>query len=142
MPYEIKFDMPPAGVCVKAVRGPGTVTVQVKGFFSEEDGDELITQLEGFPAEVLNKIPANPPIQPNQVQHLLAIIRRDATATIYLNELDMRGMVQPKRDFKAGDAVFQDDIADVRRLEFEGVTFPKDAGVVWIFAVGWRRGLF
>jgi len=61
---------------------------------------------------------------------------------VYVNELDVRGLVQPKRDFKAGDAVFSDDIADVRRLEFDGVTIPKDAGVLFVFAVGWRRGLF
>lgn len=142
MPYEIKFENTPAGVAVEAVRGPGMVKVQVLGFYSEEDGEKLIQQLEGFPSEILGLIPATPPIQPRDVRCLLAIIRRDATATVYINDLEVRGWVQPKRDFKAGDPVFSDDIADVRRLEFDGVTIPKDAGVLFVFAVGWRRGLF
>lgn len=142
MPYEIKFDMRPAGVCVESIRGPGTVKVQVMGFYSEEDGDELIQQLESFPSQILGMIPARPHIKPNQVQHMLVIIRRDATATVYINELNIRGMVQSKRDIKAGHAVSLDDIADFKRLEFDGVIVPKDAAIIWLFAVGWRRGLF
>jgi len=140
--YEIKFDNTPAGVCVEAVRNGGTAKVCAIEFVSEEDGDILIERLEGFGSDILAKLPANPPIQPKQVQHLLAIIRRDGTATVYVNELNTVGMMQVKRDLKKGDGVFADDIADVHRLEFEGLTIPKDAGILYIFAVGWRRALF
>jgi hypothetical protein len=142
MPYDIKFDTRPAGVCVEAVRKGETVKVRVVEFVSEEDGDTLIDRLEGFVSDFLARLPADPPLQPNQVQHLLAIVRSDNTATVYVNELKPRGMVQVKRDFKAGDAVFADDIADVHRMDFEGVTIPDDAGFLLYFSVGWRRAVF
>lgn len=142
MPYEIKFENVPAGTCIEAVRGGGTVKIRTVEFVSEEDGDTLVERLEGLGSDILRRLPANPPIQPSQVQHLLAIISRDGSATVYLNELNTRGQVQVKKDIKKGDAVFVDDIADVHRLEFEGVTIPRDSGIVFIFAVGWRRAMF
>lgn len=142
MPFELTLENVPLGVVVKAVRKGEAVHVQPIEFVSEEDGDKLIDRLEGFGTNMLVKLPVNPPLQPNQVQHLLAVIRRDRTATVYVNELKTVGSVQPKRDFEEGDAVFGDDIADVHRLDFEGVTIPKDAGVFFIFSVGWRRAMF
>src|SRR5258706_1072027 len=139
MPFEFKFENIPVGICAEAVRGPGMVKVRATEFVSEEDGDKLIERLEELGSDILAKLPADPPVQPNQVQHLLAIIRRAKTATVYINELKSIGTVQPKRDFKQGDAIFSDDIADVHRLDFEGVTIPNDAGILYIFAVGWRR---
>jgi hypothetical protein len=142
MPFEIKFENTPAGVCLEAVRGGGTAKVRAIEFVSEEDGDTLVERLEAFGSDILGRLPGSPPIQPNQVQHLLAVIRRDGTATVYLNELKTHGRVQVKREIAKGDFVFADDIADVHRLEFEGVTIPKDAGIVYIFSVGWRRAIF
>ena len=145
MPFEIRFEKVPVGVCAEpAARGDGTVKVRAIEFVSEEDGDALIDRLEGFGSEILAKLPQNgqvPQFLPIQIQQLLAIIRRDGTATVYVNELETTGMVRVKRDITAGDAVFLDDIAGVHRLAFKNLTIPKDAGVVFIFAVGWRRAL-
>ncbi|MEA2711825.1 MAG: hypothetical protein QOF78_4426 [Phycisphaerales bacterium] len=127
---------------MNAARQGESLTVQSIAFFSEEDGDKLIDQLEGWGSDILAKLPGNPPIQPAQVEHLLVIIRRDNTATVYLNELNARTLIQVKREFKKGEAVFGDDIADVHRMEFDGVTVQKDCGVIFIFSVGWRRALF
>jgi hypothetical protein len=142
MPFEITFENIPVGVNVEAVRGGGMAKVRAMEFVSEEDGDTLIERLEAFGSDILARLPITPPLQPSQVQHLLAIIHRDKTATVYVNELINVGMVQPKRSFEKGDAVFLDDIADVHRLAFQGITIPRDAGVLFIFAIGWRRALF
>ena len=142
MPYEIKFENVPIGTCVESVRGGGTVTVRAIEFVSEEDGDTLVERLEGLGSDILGKLQVEPSIQPNQVQHLLAIIRSDRSATVYVNELKAVGSMQVKRAFKQGEGVFADDIADVHSLEFEGVGIPKDAGIVIIFSVGWRRAMF
>jgi hypothetical protein len=142
VPFEIKFKNVPAGTAMNSVREGEAVNVRQLEFVSEEDGDTLIDRLEGFGSEILGMLPGVPPIQPSQVQHLLAIIRRDGTATVYVNELNTIGAMQPKRDFKKGEAIFADDVADVHRIEFEGVSIPKDAGVLFIFAVGWRRALY
>ena len=111
MPYEIRFEKLPAGVCVEAVRDGGTAKVRAIEFVSEEDGDTLIERLEGFGSEILAKLPAKPPIQPSQIQHLLAIIRRDGTASVYVNEIQTVAMVQAKRELKASDEVFADLLA-------------------------------
>lgn len=143
MPYEIEFENVPAGVCVEAVHKGDTVKIQTMEFVTDEDGDRLISRLESFGSDILARLPVSPPVQPWQVRHLLAIIRRDRTATVYLNELKELGLFQVKRDdIKQGEAVFADDIADVHRWEFEGVTIPKDAGIIYVFSIGWRRAVF
>src|SRR5262245_29327872 len=108
MPFEIKFENIPAGISLTSARAGESLNVRTIEFVSEEDGDTLIERLEGFGSEILSKLPREAeqtPIQPSQVQELLAIIRRDGTATVYLNELNKVGRVQPKREFKAGDSV-------------------------------------
>jgi hypothetical protein len=142
MPYEIVYENLPVGVSLEAVRGPGQIKVRALEFVSEEDGDILIDRLEALGSELLSKLPVKPPLQPSQIQHLLAIIRRDRTATVYVNELQLVGTIQGKREFKKDDVIFLDDIVDVHRFAFEGVNVPNDAGVLLIFSVGWRRALF
>lgn len=140
MPFEVKFAHLP-GISVEAApRGATSVKVQAIGFASAEDGDVLIRHLEGFGSDLLAMLPEH--ATPGQVNHLLAIIRRDRSATVYLNEVSPIGEIQPKRGIAKGDPVFSDDVADIRRLTFEGVEVPKDAGVVYIFCVGWRRAMF
>src|SRR5208282_1987613 len=137
MSYEICFENVPVGICVTAARGGEKVKVRAIEFVSEEDGDTLIDRLEWIGSEILGKLPQNgqiPLFFPDQIQHLLAIIRRDRTATVYVNELQTLGLARVKREFTLGDAVFLDDIAGVHRLAFKDVTIPKDAGVVFIFA--------
>ena len=72
---------------------------------------------------------------------MLAICRRDGKATVYVNELEQRTSVRFARSVEAGEPVTKDDFVDVERLEL-GVRIPDDAGVLFIFSVGWRKGLF
>ena len=85
MPYEITFDNIPAGYSLSSSKKgeTGTIQVSVREFTSSEDGDLFISRLEGFPAEIVSKLP--PRISPSQIDHLLAIIRIDKTATVYVN---------------------------------------------------------
>ncbi|HUU98247.1 MAG TPA: hypothetical protein VM487_21145 [Phycisphaerae bacterium] len=141
MPYQVTFEMLPVGYAASAKkRDAETADVSTRGFLSSEDGDLFITLLEGFPNHCLALLPKRVP--PSTVDHMLAIVRADKTATVYVNEIQMRVKVQVKRSLKAGEAVFKDDIADVERLGLPGIKVPADAGVVFFFSVGWRRGLF
>jgi hypothetical protein len=145
MPYEIFFENVPAGVAAEAVRtGPagGTGKVITREFISEEDGNTLVERLEGFGSAILDKLPVPTPIRPNQVEHLLAVIKKDGNATVYVNELKPIGTVQAKKQISPGDAVYSDDIAEIVTLEMEGVVLPKDVGIIYIFSVGWRRAMF
>ena len=140
MPAEINFEMPPAGYASAPARDSDqTASVQFREFTSTEDGQCFIQRLEGFPSEILGKLPS--PIRASQVDHMLAICRRDGKATVYVNELEQRTSVRVARSIEAGEPVTKDDFVDVERLEL-GMRMPDDAGVLFIFSVGWRKGLF
>jgi hypothetical protein len=143
MPYEITLENIPVGVARSASRGGGTVQVQTMYFGSSEDGESFIDQLEGFPDEILRRLPESANLRAFDIRHMLAIISEDRTATVYVNgEIQLVGTVQPKRAFGAGEPVFKDDITDIQRVSIEGVTIPKEAGVLFVFSFGWRKGLF
>ena len=139
MPVEIDLGMPPAGYAVTSARASETVGVQFREFTSTEDGQHFIQRLEGFPNNILQKLPA--PIPASKVDHMLALCRRDGSATVYLNELELQASVRASRPIEEGEAVTQDDFVDVERLEL-GVNIPKDVGALFVFSVGWRKGLF
>src|SRR5436305_891870 len=100
MPYEIKFDHVPAGISMNAARPNEMIQIRVFEFISTEDGDTLIERLDALASQVLLLLPENVRYMPGQVDHLLAIVRRDGTATVYINELQMAGSVQMKKDVK------------------------------------------
>lgn len=143
MPYEITFIDLPAGYIVAPVQEGGQVLIAIREFSSSEDGDVFIGRLEGIPSQIINMLPAEAGIKNSLVDHMLAIIRRDKTATVYVNELTIFTDVLIKgRDIKAGDLVYKDDIADIRNVRFADVEIPVDAGILFLFSDGWRKGLF
>ena len=143
MPFSIKFDQPPAGYAAAAAQRGDTIPVVVSEFVSSEDGDALIQRLEGIPAQILNLLPPEGSLAPAAVHTLLAVMRRDGTATIYLNdEIQIVARALAKRSVKAGEPLRRDDIADLQEITLPGIEVPKSAGVVFLFSVGWRKGLF
>jgi hypothetical protein len=141
MSYEITLDEMPAGYLC-SVNENGEAVVCIREFSSSEDGDSFISRLEGIPAKLISLLPRESGIRAGIVDHLLAIIRPDKTATVYVNELNITLKVQIKRSMEAGSLVYADDVADVDRLSFNGVSFPNNAGILFLFSVGWRKGLF
>lgn len=142
MPYEITFEMTPLGHAAEAVRKGSSVKVCYSAFLSSEDGQEFIHRLEDFPNHLLGKIPFEGRIPPSQVDHILAVIRRDKTATLYVNELTQVLGIISGRSIPEGEHVFKNDIVDIATMRFEGVSVPDDAGVFLVFSVGWRKGLY
>ena len=139
MPFEINLGDPPIGYAVTSARVNEQVQVSCRDFTSTEDGQHLIQLLEDIPSTILRSLPTE--ILPSSLDHLLAICRHDGTATVFVNELVLQLVVRATRQGKAGDAVSKDDIADVERLEL-GVQVPQDAGFLFIFSIGWRKGLY
>jgi hypothetical protein len=140
MPVEIEFARPPAGYSVSSARPGEQIAVQLAEFTSTDDGQHFIQRLEGLPDEILRR---SSQIRPSQVDHMLAIIRHDGNATIYINELELVAQIRTSRipAMAAGTRVTKNDIVDVDRLEL-GVSVPNDAGVLFLFSIGWRKGLF
>lgn len=143
MKYEITLDMLFAGFSVNSCRPGEGVWIVQKEFVSSEDGDLFISRLEGFPELLLNKITQIHKIiiVPSSIDNMFAVLRSDKTATVYINS-PMKALMQAKRDVKAGEAVYRDDIADIQKLIFESVEIPDKAGIMALFSVGWRKGLF
>jgi hypothetical protein len=143
MPYEISFNDLPAGYSVTSANNGEMAMIAIREFISSEDGDEFISRLEGFPSEIIHMLPPERGIKPSIVDHMLVIIRRDKTATVYVNELTIISEVMTSgREMEAGQPVFFDDIADIRKLTFHGISIPEDSGILFLFSHEWRKGLF
>ena len=139
MVETIDVGNPPAGYALTSARKDEFVDVVFREFTSTEDGQYFIQRLEELPNEILGRMRSK--VMPSQVDHLLAIYRRDGTATIYLNELEIIAQARAARPVEAGQAVTKSDVADIESLEL-GVEIPDDAGFFFIFSIGWRKGLF
>jgi hypothetical protein len=113
--------------------------VQCIEFTSTEDGQHFVKRLEGFPEQVLRKLPTH--IEPSQVDSMLVIVQRDGRATVYVNELDQIARIRAAGPVEKGAPVRKNDIVDLDRLEL-GVEIPDDAGVMLLFSIRWRKGLF
>ena len=143
MPYEITLPQLPAGYNFIPVKKGEKVSVIVREFTSSEDGDLFMSRLEGFPTDIINLLPGESEIKPANVSHMLAIIRRDRKATVYVNEIEFIAQVLTKgRDIEAGEVVYEDDVADIGRLIFKDINIPPDAGLLFLFSLGWRKGLY
>lgn len=139
MSVEVDLGNPPGGYALTSARDGDYVQVAYREFTSTEDGQHFIQRLEGHPNDILQRLPSQ--ISPSQVDHMLAICRRDGKADVYVNELDLRLLPRVARSMKAGEKVRKDDIADIEGFEL-GVQIPDDTGFLLVFSVGWRKGLF
>jgi hypothetical protein len=142
MPYQITLNSLPAGYAASSFKKGEKAQVIVREFISSEDGDLFISRLEGLPSEIINQIDPSIGIQPGIIDHLLVIIHQDRTAIVYINELQISITLRSKRDLKAGDIVRSDDVAHIEQLDIVGIEIPEDAGFIFIFSLGWRKGFF
>ncbi|EKM16624.1 hypothetical protein ACP6IB_27150 [Vibrio harveyi] len=140
--YRIKLENPPAGYSASAAKSGEKVEIITREFSSSEDGDFFISRLEGFPSQLISKLPPESGVKCSNIDHLLAVIHKSGECDVYANELELTAMVKPTRDVKKNDPVYEDDLADIISLEFEGVKIPEDCGVMVIFSKGWRKGLY
>lgn len=142
MQYEIKLQRLFAGHAATTGRPGEKLRVITREFVSSEDGDLLISRLEGFPTQLLSHVPGDTILLPSAISRMLAIIRRDRTATLYINEPKVYADIQAKEHLPAHSLVSKDQIADVRALQFADIDVPPDVGLMFFFTVNWRRGLF
>jgi hypothetical protein len=141
MPYEIVLEVIPAGYTLSSAKKGERVDVIVKEFTSTEDGDLFVGRLDGFPTEILQLIPGRL-FTPSNIDHLLVLIYPDKKAKVFINELEFMLVVQAKRAFEKGQPVLHDDIADVQKLSITGIEIPKNTGLIFLFSIGWRKGLY
>lgn len=139
MPFEIALEYPPSGYSRTFARPGELAEICFFEFTSTEDGQHFIQRLEGFPSEILQKLPT--PVRPSEVDHMLAICHRNGKVDVYLNELDFIAHTRVAGPVEAGQRIMIDDVIDIAGLDL-GVEIPNDSGFLLLFSVGWRKGLF
>ena len=147
MPINIKIEEMPLGYTAKDVREGEEATLITREFVSSTDVEEFkLKAMEGIPNILLSHIPKEQRDALVPVQFMVALMRPDNTVTLYLDTIegDLSPALEtvPKRVWNRGESLTIDDIADVKRLEYPNITFPPDAGILVLFKVGDRRGLF
>ena len=136
---EIDLGNPPAGYALTSAREGENVQLLFREFTSTEDGQYFIQRLEGLTNRLLEQMPSQ--IRPSQVDHMLVIYNRDGKANVCVNELELRAFAQATRPLQAGENIYKDDLSDIKSLDL-GVSIPNDTGFMFLFSVGWRKGLF
>jgi hypothetical protein len=141
MPYEVSFENVPAGISLNAARKDENVQIQYMGNATSEDGEQLILYL-GFASACLELVAQNGPrFSPSQVDNMLAIIRKDRSASIYVNELNTLVECRARRTVRPGQAVTNEDIVDITSAKFDKVEIAKDVGYLIVYSSGWRKGV-
>lgn len=143
MKFDIQLNELFAGFSMASCKPGEHVWVVQKEFISSEDGDLFISRLEDFPSLLLSRIAQTHQtiIVESSINNMLAILRQDKTATIYINA-PMNALMQAKKSVDAGQVIYRDDIADIRQLVFHNIEIPDGIGIMVLFSVGWRKGLF
>lgn len=146
MPVDVTVGELLAGYNLHTVREGEQATLVTRELVSSEDTDLYQSRVDGIPRILLSLLPEDKAKELLPVRSMVAILRHDTTATLYLNTIpnDLNPIlhVTPKRVWGAGEPVTPDDIADVEKLEYRGISFPPDAGIVILFKVGDRMGFF
>ncbi len=142
MPFEIHLEHLPGGYAAESGQPGEKLPVIVREFTSSEDGNLFISRLEGLPRDIIAKLPGASFRLEATVDHLLAIVRPNRNATVYLNDLPHTLLVRAKRAVNAGDPITLDHILDISKVKLNGVTVPPEAGVLAILSSGWRKGFY
>lgn len=140
MPVEIKLSELPAGYSESSARGGEMVEVSQRGFYSSEDGEELIKRLEGWPDYFLKLIPTKVPLKPAYIDSFLVIISKDQRARIYLNDAQTVCEMRVKGACEKGEPITTNRILDVGKMRFGNAEIQRDEGFIYVFSVGWRQG--
>lgn len=146
MPFDFVLDELPAGYSISFTKKGEKATVVTREFTSSEDGDLFISRLDGFPSHLVNlasKTIPNLHISVSKIDHLLAVINKNKTTRVYINEIPLASKVSLKRaEVNAGEVIYHDDVAEIIRIKLGELEIPEDAGILFLFSVGWRKGLF
>jgi hypothetical protein len=139
MPFEVELGRV-VGLAAEDAAPGAQLKVEVQGFSSSEDGEEFIQRLEGVGALILGKVGRQ--VNPSTIDHLVAVVRPDGMASVYINECNVLVSARMGRPVEKGEAIFVRDFIDIAALKFDGVDFPADAGVICVFSAAWRKALF
>ena len=147
MPIEIKVPHVPVGYNAHDIFEGEEATLVVRELIPSSDTDKFKRfALEGIPQHLLAEIPVEEGQSKVAIETMVAIVRKDETATLFLNtipgDLEIISDAVPKKQWNPGDLIYEDDFADIKNIHYKGINFPPDAGIFIIFKVGNQRAYF
>jgi hypothetical protein len=77
----------------------------------------------------------------DNICNYLILIHRDLSAEVYVN-FPFQAKMMIKRELKAGELLYQNNIADIAELRFPGIKIRETDAVIFCFKKGWKFGLF
>jgi len=124
------------GIAMEPALADDEFQVLVKGSFSSID-DHFFNEVATHLMHLLG-VP--------QQDSMLVVISPDRVASIYLGNFPQSMTILPKGAVKAGQAVYESDIADIQRIRFEDDKQncgPKNGDqLVWLFRHQYHFGLY
>ncbi len=143
MPFEIQLpDSPPIGFVTRDSRKGERVEIATRAFVSSEDADLLVELLEHIEKILISRRDSRILVNPSSIDHFLIVVPPTGPCTVYINELGLEFQARARKPIEAGQVVGTDDIMDVRALRLRGVDLSAEHGIIFLFSVRWRKGLF
>ncbi|OGP84532.1 MAG: hypothetical protein A2Z08_00500 [Deltaproteobacteria bacterium RBG_16_54_11] len=124
-----------AGFVVETAKPGGIVKVQTRGSLVSDDALFYI-YIDQITSIFLKNVFVN------TIHQFLVLIHDNLSADIYLNYIPTKVLMMTKRDFKKGEVIRVNDIADISKLSFEGINIRYTDKVIYGFKVRWKFGLF
>jgi hypothetical protein len=81
-------------------------------------------------------------INPDYLSHFMIVVHPDKTGELYYGLLPIVVEIRAKKDIKKGQPVYASDIADIRKMKFDGIPLVNNDRVICLFKVGWKFVLF
>ena len=72
----------------------------------------------------------------------LLVVKPNGAADLWVDSAAMTLTIMAKRSVKAGSAIFEDHIGDIVGMDFPAAGVTTASGIICVFRVGWRFGLF
>ncbi len=119
--------------------------VALRNFLTDDINELFYTCLNEISRLYLNDWMLSTGNTESKIHNCLIVISPIDLATIYINLPTVATIVNKrisKDGIKKGEFISKEDIGDLKQIHFPGISIPPDCGVIYIFSVGWRKGLF
>jgi hypothetical protein len=144
--FDVSCEGPLIGFSLEAKRTTKNgeqIKVCQRAFLTDSDGDFFYACLDQISKMFLRDWIIREKTNESSISNCLILITGINSAKIYINAPTIMNIVARKR-INAGDPVTREEIADVREIVFIEPELSEISylGIIYIFSVGWRRGLY
>lgn len=151
MPYTFNLEgNPPCGLAESiGVKGE-EIKIRTSGFFTSMEGERFVSLAEGFES-LISPALLHFKVLPSGIDHLVAIFHPDGRVEVFCNELLQRACCQLRdvsgQGVKKNQSLTVNNIGDIKSVQFfdkdmNPIIIPPNSGLIYIFSVSWRKGLF